>query len=250
MQPFSIILNRLLAMLAGSDVDYARLGEMIEKDTVIAANILQLVNSAMYGRRGTVNSVRHALTLLGIEKVRNAALGMSITRIWNGAQMPASWSMARFNVHSASVAILSDCIAQRVPVIYGEGAFIAGLLHDVGELLIALSLPREYEAITAGEPETNVLGLEHAELSAAALGVWNLPVPIQTAVLYHHHPSAEPGSSDTEVRLAQVVYAADQYLCSEGDARFVTSLEIGERETIALLDEFEQEREALVKFFR
>src|SRR5580658_3567834 len=78
MQPFSVILNRLLAMLAASDVDYARLGEMIEKDTVIAGNILRLVNSAMYGRRGTVNSVRHALTLLGIEKVRNAALGMSI----------------------------------------------------------------------------------------------------------------------------------------------------------------------------
>ena len=129
MQPFSVILNRLLAMLAGSDVDYARLGEMIEKDTVIAANILQLVNSAMYGRRGTVNSVRHALTLLGIEKVRNAALGMSITRIWNGAQMPESWSMARFNMHAASVAIVGDCIAQRIPVVYGEGAFIAGLLR-------------------------------------------------------------------------------------------------------------------------
>jgi HD-like signal output (HDOD) protein len=250
MQPFSIILNRLLAMLAATEVDYAQLGEMIEKDTVIAGNILQLVNSAMYGRRGTVNSVRRALTLLGLEKVRNAALGMSITRIWNGARMPNSWSMAEFNMRSASVAILSDCIAQRVPVLYGEGAFIAGLFHDIGRLLIALSLPHEYQAIAAGEPEMNVLGFEHAELSAAALGVWNLPAPIQTAALYHHNPFAEPESKDCEVRLAQVIYAADQYLSSESDELFITSLGIDETATMALLKEFEQEREALMKFFQ
>ena len=133
---------------------------------------------------------------------------------------------------------------------YGEGAFIAGLLHDVGELLIALSLPREYEVITAGESEMIVMGLEHAELSAAALGVWNLPVPIQTAVLYHHNPSAEPGSTDGEIRLAQVVYAADQYLNSEGHVRFIISLGIDEGAAAVLLEEFAQEREAMAKFFR
>jgi HD-like signal output (HDOD) protein len=250
LQPFSVILNRLLAMLAETDADYARLGEMIEKDTVIAGNILQLVNSAMYGRRGTVNSVRHALTLLGLEKVRNAALSMSITRIWNGAKMPPSWSMAQFNMHSSAVAILSDCMAQRVPVAYGEGAFIAGLLHDVGRLLIALSLPDEYEAIEAGEDDLSVLGFESPELSAEALRVWNLPQPIQAAVLHHRNPSADRGSEPGEIRLAHVVQAADMFVESEGSIRLFEPLGIDEHQVDALLKEFDQEREAMAKFFR
>src|ERR1035441_4393838 len=102
--PFSPILNRLLASLTKDDVSFAKLGELIENDTVISGNLLQMVNSALYSRRGTVNSVRHALSILGINKLRNAVLGMSITRMWNQVHVPASWSMARFNLHSAASA--------------------------------------------------------------------------------------------------------------------------------------------------
>ena len=61
--PFSPILNKLLASLAGEDVSFAKLGDLIEKDTVVAGNILHLVNSALYARRATITSVRHALAL-------------------------------------------------------------------------------------------------------------------------------------------------------------------------------------------
>src|ERR1700733_547326 len=97
--PFSPILTRLMASLAGEDVSYAKLSELIEKDTVVAGNLLHLVNSALYARRSTINSVRHAVSLLGINKLRNAVLGMSISRMWNQMRMPKSWSMARFNLH-------------------------------------------------------------------------------------------------------------------------------------------------------
>ena len=94
---FLQILNRLLASLASEGVSFSKLGDLIEKDTVLSGNVLQLVNSSLYGRRGTVNSVRHALSLLGINKLRNAVLGVSITRMWNRVGAPQSWSMARFN---------------------------------------------------------------------------------------------------------------------------------------------------------
>jgi hypothetical protein len=139
--PFSPILNRLMATLAGDNVSFSKLGDLMEKDTVIAGNLLSMVNSALYARRGTVNSVRHALTLLGIEKVRNAVLGMSLSRMWSKVDAPLSWSMARFDMHSAAVAILSDMLAQKLPVAYPEGAFVAGLLHDLGRLLIAIGQP-------------------------------------------------------------------------------------------------------------
>src|SRR5882672_4316133 len=95
--PFSPILNRLMASLAHEDVSFAKVADLIEKDTVLAGNILRLVNSALYGLPGTVNSIRHAVSLLGINKLRNSTLSMSVSRMWNQVKTPQGWSMARFN---------------------------------------------------------------------------------------------------------------------------------------------------------
>ena len=94
---------------------------------MVAANLLHLVNSALYARRGTVNSVRHALSLLGVNKLRNAVLGMSITRMWNQVRTPPEWSMARLQfTFLVAAAQLADMLAQKIPVAYPEGAFISG----------------------------------------------------------------------------------------------------------------------------
>lgn len=260
--PFSPILNRLLATLAGEDVSFSKLADLIEKDTVVTANLLQLVNSALYGRRGTVNSVRYALSLLGLDKVRNAVLYMSITSMWKKIKMAGSWSMARFNMHSAASGVLSDLLAQRMEVDYPEGAFIAGLLHDVGRLVIALGLPQQHDQIlewykagrTYLEAEREILGFTHPELSAQALKAWNLPEPIQEAVLQHHDPNAEG--------LGQVVNAANQYVNSVGfsilaegdadyaDAAMVESLGLDPARLTLVMADFNTEYTALVPYFR
>src|SRR5450755_3884872 len=95
--PFSPILNRLIASLAQEDVSFAKLADLIEKDTVLAGNVLRLVNSALYGLCGTVSSIRHAISLLGVGKLRNAMLSMSVSRMWSQLKTPPGWSMADFN---------------------------------------------------------------------------------------------------------------------------------------------------------
>jgi HD-like signal output (HDOD) protein len=219
--PFSPVLNRLLASLAREDVSFAKLSDLLEKDAVLAGNILRLVNSALYGRRGAVNSVRHAVSILGVTKLRNAALGMSITRMWSHLQTP-NWSMARFNLHSVATAMLADQLSQAAPVSYAEGAFVAGLLHDLGRLLIVIGLPEECREIhrlrqQGGGPvhvyEERVLGLSHAELSAAALAAWNLPEAIQMAVRLHHTPEPEPTPPGKgQFPLSFVLNKADDYV--------------------------------------
>jgi len=267
--PFPAILTRLVASLSGENVAFSQLGDLIEKDAVIAANLLHLVNSALYARRGTINSVRHALSLLGIDKVRNAVLGMSVTRLWSKVAMPRSWSMARFNLHSSDTAILSDLLAQRLTVDYPEGAFVAGLLHDVGRMLIARALPTQHELILALSTssaaylacESQVLGWTHPELSADALVSWNLPEPIAAAVRNHHKPET---NLSTPLQLSRVLAAADHYVNSLGasihassappqpmaDTSQIESLGLDADSRAATLAEFKIEHDAMSQFFR
>jgi putative nucleotidyltransferase with HDIG domain len=268
--PFSPILNKLLASLAGEDVSFSKLGDLIEKDTVVAGNIIHLVNSALYARRATITSVRHALALLGMDKVRNTLLGMSISRMWSQVKTPPTWSMARFNRHSAAVAILSDQIASRIPgAVYPEGAFVGGLLHDLGRLLIALGLPDEFARLvkvheqsdrTWTECELELLGFTHAELSAEALEKWKFPQEVQLAVRDHHHPPAFHAGG--AIPLSAVIHAANQYVNSTGesivasklvtaeDAGAIAALGIPEEKIGSLLVDFKSEHAAMVGFFK
>ena len=264
--PFPAILTRLIASLSGEDISFSNLGDLIEKDAVIAGNLLHMVNSALYARRGAINSVRHAISLLGIDKVRNATLGMSITGMWGKVGMPPSWSMARFNMHSSDMAILSDLLAQRLTVDYPEGAFVAGLLHDVGRMLIARALPAEHDRIltihATGVPyldcERDVLGWTHPDLSAEALGLWKLPDPISTAVWNHHSGDAD---KPPVLQLSRVLSAADDYVNSVGssilpravDSAVTASLEslgVDEAGLASVLAEFQTEHEAMAQLFR
>lgn len=233
--PFSPILNKLLATLSYEDVSFAQLAELIEKDTVLAGNVLRLVNSALYGRRGTISSVRHAVSLIGLVKLRNAAMTLSLAALWSRAPAVEDWSAARFNLHSTAVAIVSDLLAQKVPAVYPEGAFAAGLLHDIGLLLIVTALPREFREIQRrcrirGGPiearEREVLGIGHAEISAAALAAWNLPEPIQRAVRYHHDPLPQTGE---EIPLSKVIEVAERLI--DGEGLRVLEAETGREET-------------------
>lgn len=265
--PFSPILNRLLATLAHDDASFADLAGLIEKDTVLAGNVLRLVNSALYGLPGSVNSVRHAVAVLGVVKLRNVVLGMSICRLWRGVKTPPGWSLAAFNAHSAAVAILADLLVEEAAVPYPEGAFVAGLLHDVGKLLLAIGLPREYSMVLrlreAGdgdwaERERQVIGTDHADLSGAALERWNLPAAIQRAVRFHHAPELASGG---RLDLAHAVHAANLLAADLGHSMLPSGVEPFQTASLAiqtmgveealprLLERFRTEFELIRTFF-
>lgn len=267
--PFSPILSKLLASLAGEDVSFLVLGDLIEKDTVMSANILKVVNSAAYARRGSVNSVRRALSVLGIEKIRNTVLAMSISRMMNQSKPPAGWSMERFNKHAAAVAMLGDLLAQNVNAEYPEGAFVAGLLHDIGRLLIAMGLPREYVEIERihrqtdrswFESEKEILGFDHACLSADAIGEWKLPDPIREAVLRHHEPP--PILPGRAVPLAAVLRASNVFVDAFGHSieldpkaevdalAGIESLGLSPSAQATLIEQFQVEHAAIAHFYQ
>lgn len=219
---FSPVLQRLMATLAREDASYAELAGLVEKDAVVTSNVLAIVNSAAYGVRGRVSAVGHAIALMGMGKLRNIVLGLSMSRFWNKMPLPSGWSNARFNQHAVAVGMLSDLLMQQVPVAHPEGAFTAGLLHDLGKLIFAVGVPEAYAeadrlAEATGRPrpecEQELLGITHAELSALALQKWNFPEPIRCGVALHHEAETarEVGKAPAgTLTLAETVAAADR----------------------------------------
>ena len=272
--PFSPILNQLLADLGKENVSYAKLSDLIEKDTVIAGNVLRLVNSGLYGRRGVINSVRNAVAVLGLNKLRNTVLGLSVARMWSQLKIAEGFSAKRLNLHSVAVAILADQLAGALPVHYPEGAFLAGLFHDVGKMLIAVGMAEEYghiqyryRAVDASyrECENEILGLTHEELSALAVGNWNLPEPIQTAVLFHHRPLSDaplPGGAPNSIPLSHIVAAANHHVngisitlqdqlrpCDLESKVTVDSFNLTPENREAVLRDFDTEFKSIAGFF-
>lgn len=219
--PFSPILNRLLSSLASEDVRFSDLASLIEKDTVLSGHVLRLVNSAAMARRSRINSISHAVSVLGLVRLRNFLLSISIARLWQSTRTVPPWSMAQFNLHGAAVALMSDLLAQNTHCHYPEGAFLAGLLHDYGKLLIVAALPDQFTEIvkmfqegkgTLSDCETEVIGSTHAELSALTLRAWSLPEDIVRGVEFHHKPDEEEKSLAEPVKgmlLGRVVFVAD-----------------------------------------
>lgn len=220
--PFSPVLTRLLATLADEDVSFAELAGIIETDAVLAGNLLRVVNSPLYGRISTINSVRHAVAIMGSIKVRNLVLGLSVSRRWAGAKVTRKWDARQFNMHSLAVAVLSDFVVLDLPVPYPEGAFTAGLLHDIGKLLIAVAVPEQFETMydiykvggdSVNDCEVEVTGVTHEEISGAILEKWKLPKPIQEAVSHHHSPDQ---ADEGRLHLAHIIEAADHYINAAG----------------------------------
>ncbi len=185
---------------------------------MLSGQILRLANSAIFGRLRPVSSVRHAVAMVGTGALRKFALGSSISNLFSRTKMAKNFSLRRFNVHSVATATLLELLSEELPFESGEDAFLAGLLHDIGKLLIAVSFPQQYDDIlaliavngaTLIEAERDVLGIDHAELSSLAISRWELSEAIQSAACYHHQPSESALESPA---LSLGVHHADAYI--------------------------------------
>ena len=185
--------QRTLALFAKGDdnVSVAQLASAVEQDVVMSGHLVSIANSALYSRGSAVSSLRQAISRIGIHKTRNALLGLAISRPLRGLRLPKSWSTAQFNAHSLASAILGDLLVQKVAAENAEWAFLAGLLHDVGLLLIATALPGQAVLMSdarsdyqIAEWERESLGFNHFEVGAELLARWNCPRIVQEASIY------------------------------------------------------------------
>jgi putative nucleotidyltransferase with HDIG domain len=190
-----------------------KIGEIISKDAGMSAKLLQLVNSAFFGLPAKATSILRAVNLLGVETIKTLVLSV---KIFSQFEQPGLISVSRLWEHSLETGMIARSIATQKNLVQAgiDEAFTAGLLHDIGKLILLDKLPEKYAEAstlseTSGRPiweaEQTVLGTTHAQVGAYLLGIWGLSPSLVEAVAFHHCPGKCPNtslSSLTAVHLA------------------------------------------------
>jgi putative nucleotidyltransferase with HDIG domain len=193
-----------------------RIAEIASKDPAIAAKLLQLANSAFFGFSHKVCSITEAVQLLGVGVIQSVAMAVPIFSAFRRSKFP-NFPIDQIREHSVQTGVLGQRIAAHHlnDSYLAEQAFCAGMLHDIGKLILADGLPEEYAAVLKESCDTRTPPFEverkhfqasHAEIGAYLLALWGLPIPLVEAVANHHHPR-RCGTHD--LCLAGVVHTAN-----------------------------------------
>ena len=212
----STVYREVLSELDSPDASAARVAAVIERDLSMTAKLLQLANSTFFGSAEHVSTCRHAVELLGLDTVRGLILSMEVFfRFERDGQ--CWYDVDALTRHSARVSRCAHAIARdhgASPQMLSEVA-TAGMLHDVGKLVLADALGTEYTTalrerfggnLAIWQIEQEAFGASHAEVGAYLLGLWGLPATVIAATAWHHRPSE---SGTREFSAITAVHAAD-----------------------------------------
>jgi HD-like signal output (HDOD) protein len=207
------VYHELAALLGSADAEVEAVAAVVERDVGLCARVLQVASSSFFGIDQPMRSIAEAVSCIGIEMVGGLALA-SHALGGAGDHVPLEFSFAELQHHSLAVARAGRDMAA-TPAAAGD-AFLAGLVHDIGEIVIATALPETHATIVGqlGEPgatrsmvERRILGTSHAEIGAYLLGLWGLPLAIIDAVAHHHDDSAAPTPVLAALRAAHAAIA-------------------------------------------
>jgi len=170
-------------------------------DPALTAKILQIANSPIYSFSSEISTVSKAVSILGTKQIRDLVLASSVSKVFDKLSNDII-SMYDFWKHSVFCGLVARTIAYESRKAQGEFVFIAGLLHDIGKLVIYSELPdlakeafliasQSAGEVTLSEAEQQVLGFDHSQVGGELIQLWKLPLSLQECVEYHHIPGKE-----------------------------------------------------------
>ena len=212
------VVSRMIQLVDNPKTSAASLAQFIASDQSLTARILKLANSAYYGFPREITTVNMAIVVLGFNAVKDMGLSLSVFDVFKDIEGDATFSSTDFWQHSIACGVASRVLARRIlPRVAGE-AFVAGLLHDIGKVILNQYAHAEFVAIlklvassgvSLDEAELAVIGASHAQVGGWLAEKWNLPTLIVSSIIFHHTPFQAPAEfavMDTLVSLAN-------YLC-------------------------------------
>lgn len=246
--------QELVKCLREPNADIEDVARIIARDPSMTARLLKLVNSAYFGLAKPVSDVTRAGALLGLDRIMTLVLGQGIFADCEPPNVPGFSIDALFE-HSMSTATAAHRVAivQQLDRDTVAAAFLAGMLHDIGKLVLAMGLPQQYAHViqqTGKRPgdcqpiEMLELQASHTDVGAYLVGLWGLPNTIAEAIAYHEDPSQAPKSA---FGLPGIVHVADR-LARRPDITDPRSpdlnLNVAYLESHGLLDRWDEWREA------
>lgn len=244
-----MVLKRTLEVIENPQTSLIEISQFISQDPALTSRLLKMVNSAIYGFPGRISAVSHGVVLLGLSVVKGILLGVSVFELMQET-MVGLWE------HSLGCATAARILARNKGLKEFEEVSVAGLLHDIGKVIMVLLIPDDYtKAIEHAKTNKNhilmsereVLGADHANAGTWMARKWNFPKPLIEIIEYHHKPhiaktfkleTAVVHVADIIIRARSFGYAGDQVLPLVNHQAW-ESLKLTEADIVAVLDEME-----------
>ncbi len=207
-----IVFAQVNKVLNDPDTSAYQIGAILSEDPALSAKILKMTNSAFYGLSRTVTSVKQAIVILGLDAVKSLVLSASVFDTFARHYKIDRAYLDLFWRHSLQVAFMARIISRTKnfpSLLEAEESFSAGLLHDIGRLVIFAHLPEEFAKISASAGnnhgahlariEEEILGFDHAAVGGLLCIKWNLPQGLGEAISNHHQPENTPDNMTTHI---------------------------------------------------
>jgi len=210
------VVTKITLLMQNPRTSASEVGQAITTDQSLTTKTLKLVNSAFYGFPGRINTITHAIVILGFSTVKNIVLTASILDSLGGKKNKAAlqFDVEAFWKHSVGSGAIAKVLADTLLPGSREEAFIAGLLHDLGKVVLSTFASEDYKAVLdyrdrenvlLREAERKVLGFTHSEVGLWLAEKWSLPRDLRAVVEYHHNP----GLANPYEKLTSIVHLAD-----------------------------------------
>ncbi len=231
---YAPVLEEIEAALESPQCSLATVGEAIQKDPDLTARLLRLGNSSFYGFSSRLGTVTEAISLIGIQQVQDLIVASSIIERFTGVSEDFV-SMESFWRHSLACGIAARLLALEKRLPRPDKFFVAGLLHDVGRLVLFSQSPQAAEQVFGlcrkerlllREAEVRVLGFDHQEIARALLQHWKYPPLLVQAVAYHHNPGASPAAATEAAVVHLSDYLANAMQWGSSGERFIPPLSL------------------------
>ncbi len=208
------ITMRINEMVNDPDCNINSIGKLISQDPALAVRLLGIANSPFYGLSTEVSTVTRAISVLGINKIRDIVLSTSAAKAFDGIPVDII-AVDDFWQHSLYCGVLGQTLAKETSL-EADAIFIAGLLHDVGQLILFSRFPQEMHeiilstieggtAMTMMEAEFKRLQTDHTQIGAELARSWHLPAHIEAVIRWHH----TPGQVDVHQQEVALIYIAN-----------------------------------------
>lgn len=210
--PFPVVVQRALQLVADPNSSAQDVVDVIQYDQSITVDVLKLCNSAYFGLRRKVHSLREALVLVGFNQLFGIVLGRQCSHLYGKPHAGYDLQRGELWRHSVAAALLSGIISKRLNRQPSPVLFTATLLHDIGKVILSefvkdyfddIARLVEGRSISFSDAEKEILGIDHAQLGGRIITEWKFPKVIVSSVRYHHTPFSTSEQDET-VRLTHL----------------------------------------------